>query len=140
MRGVAGIRRALALAAVMAASVSAGCAAYPQGRIADFARMMDIGVTVSENPQFAFYMTFESALTVGYARFDGTLIGWGGGQFGAVPHHLKAWGAVLWGDEQVGWADYDLDDPSTLDRMRVGIVGMPSGLISGYTDSYHVPT
>jgi len=140
MQGIPGVRLVLLLFAVMALSVVSGCATCSEDRIADFARMMDVGVTFSKNPQFAFYMTFESALSVGYADFDGTLVGWGGGRFGAMPHHMKAWGAVVWGDEQVGWANYDPDDPSTLERMRVGVVGMPSGLISGYTDSYHVPT
>ncbi len=140
MRGVPWGRRALLLCAVVAASMGSGCGICSRDRFADFARTMDVGVTLSGDPQFAFYMSFESALAVGYADFDGTLIGWGGGRFGAVPHHMKAWGILVWGDEQVGWGDYDPDDPSTLERMRVGLVGLPSGLITGYTDSYHVPT
>jgi hypothetical protein len=134
------VRRALLLFAVMAVSVGSGCGTYPQDCATDFANMMDVGVTVSKDPHFAFYMTFESTLPVGYADFDGTMIGWGGGRFGAMPHHMKAWGALAWGDEEVGWGNYDKDDPSTLHRMRVGLVGMPSGLITGYSDGYYVPS
>jgi hypothetical protein len=139
MRGT--LRRAgLLFAVVVALSVGSGCATYWQNRAADFADMMDIGITVSRHTQFAFYQSFESILPLGYADFDCTVLGWGGGHFGAMHHYLKAWGVLVWGNEQVGWGDYDKDDPSTLYVTRVGLVGMPSGLITRYSNPYYVPT
>jgi len=133
-------RTAVLLAAAVVLLAGSGCATYWRNRAADFADMMDIGITVSKHTQFVFYQSFESILPLGYSDFEGTLLGWGGGHFGATRHYLKAWGALAWGDEQVGWGDYDKDDPSTLYRMRVGLVGMPSGLITGYSNPYYVPT
>ena len=135
------LKRALLLLTVAVGLLTdSGCATYWQDRAADFADMADIGLTFSKKTQFVFYQSFESILPLGYANYEATCVGWGGNQFGAMRHYLKAWGALAWGDEQAGWGDYNKDDRSTLYVERVGLVGMPSGLITGYTDPHCVPT
>lgn len=135
------LKRAVLLLAVAAVlPLGSGCATYWRNRAQDFADMVDIGVTYSSKGQWVFYQSFESILPIGYANYEATFVGWGGGRFGVTPHYLKAWGALAWGDEQVGWGDYDKDDPDTLYTQRVGLVGMPSGLITGHSNPNYVPT
>ena len=128
-------------AALLAAVVivSQGCT-YLQHRGDDFAEMLDIGLTFSKKPQWVFYQSFESIVALGHADYEATFAGWGGGRFGVTPHYLKAWGALVWADEQVGWGDYDKDDPDTLYTQTVGLVGMPAGFSSGNTNPHYVPT
>jgi hypothetical protein len=134
-------RRALVLlvAAVCLVAFS-GCATYWRDRANDFADMMDIGVTFSKKSQWVFYNSFESILTLGYANYEATFYGWGGGHFGKNHLYLKAWGALAWGDESIGWDGYDKSDPNTLYCQTIGLVGMPSGLITGHSDPAYVPT
>jgi hypothetical protein len=119
---------------------SPGCATYWRDRAEDFADIVDIGVTYSPKSQWVFYNSFESILTLGYANYETNFYGWGGGHFGASRHYLKAWGALVYGDEQVGWRDYNKDDPNTLYCQTVGIIGMPAGMINGHSDPHYVPT
>jgi hypothetical protein len=135
------MRRALLLLAAAALLCGgSGCATYWHNRARDFAEMVDIGVTYSKEPHWVFYQSFESLLTVGYANYEAAFYGWGGNQFGATPHYLKAWGALVWGHEQVGWGDYDKADPDTLYVQTVGLIGMPAGLIDGPSNPSYVPT
>ncbi len=131
---------ALVVCALVALSVGSGCGTYWHNRAADFSRMADIGLTVSSHTSFVFYQCFESIVPVGYGDFDCTILGWGGNEFGAVPHHFEGWGAVAWGNETEGYGDYDLNDPDTLQRAKVSLVGMPSGLSQHYDSPYYFPT
>jgi hypothetical protein len=97
-------------------------------------------VTVSKKPHFAFYNSFESTIVLGYANFEGTFAGWGGRQFGAERHFFKGWGVLVWGDEEVGWGNYDKDDPNTLYEQYTGFIGMPYGLVTGHSNPHYVPT
>ena len=133
-------RTAVLIVAGICLVAFSGCAQYWRNRATDFSEMFDIGVTYSPETHWVFYNSFESILTVGYANYEATFYGWGGGQFGATPHSLKAWGALVYGDEQVGWGDYDRDDPSTLYTQKVGLVGMPYGVITGQDNWHYVPT
>lgn len=133
-------RAAVLIVAGVSLFVLSGCAQYWRDRGHDFADMVDIGVTYSPGTHWVFYQSFESLLTVGYADYEATFVGWGGGRFGATPHYLKAWGALVYGDEQVGWGDYDKDDPGTLYTQTVGLVGMPYGVITGQDNWHYVPT
>lgn len=134
------IRRAVLLPALAAALLAASGCAYVRHRAEDFAEIADIGLTVSGKPRLAFYNSFESVVTAGYADYEATFIGWGGGRFGVTPHYLDAWGAVAWGEERVGWGHYDVDDPGTLYEQTVGLVGMPAGMASGRSNPHYVPT
>jgi hypothetical protein len=120
--------------------VLSGCANYWRYRAEDFAETFDLGATFSKKPQFAFYNSFESIVALGYANCEVTFVGWGGGRFGVTPHYLKAWGLLAWGDESVGWGDYDKYNPATLYQQTVGFVGMPYGLITGHSNPCYVPT
>jgi hypothetical protein len=134
------LRRAVLLPALAAALLAASGCAYLRHRAEDFAEIADVGLTVSRKPQWAFYNSFESLAAGGYADYEATFIGWGGGQFGATRHYLKAWGALVWGDERVGWGDYDVDEPGTLYEQTVGLVGMPAGMATGRSTPHYVPT
>jgi hypothetical protein len=131
-------RTALCLTVALWLAGLSGCT-YMKHRGEDFAEIVDLGVTWSEEPQFAFYNTFESVLTLGYGKLDGHFAGWGGGQFGATRHALNAWGLVVWGHEEIGWGRFDVDDERTLYTQTVGLAGMPAGLFYDSNPNY-VPT
>lgn len=132
----------LAMAVVLGAS---GCANYWQYRWDDLHEIADIGVTYSKKGQWVFYNSFESIVALGYGNYECTFYGLGGGHFGRGEHFLKAWGALVWADEEVGWRnvagrDYNRDDPNSLYRQTVGLVGMPVGLVTGHSNPAFVPT
>lgn len=137
-------RSVLLLGAVVVLAVTSGCANYWQYRWDDLHDVADIGVTVSRKPYLVFYHSVESMFNVGYGNFECTFYGLGGGHFGRGEHYLKAWGALFWADEEVGWRgsgrDYDKDDPNTLYEQYAGFVGLPYGLISGHSNPSYVPT
>ena len=135
------LKRALLLTTVAVSLFAfSGCATYWRDRGHDFSDMFDIGVTYSKDWQWAFYNSFESIIALGYADYQATYYGWGGGHFGKNHLYLNAWGALVWADEQIGWDGYDVNDPNTLYCQTVGLVGMPSGLITGHSDPAYVPT
>ena len=131
-------RMGLLLVVMLALAAGAGCS-YLTYRAEDFAEIVDIGVTYSSKPQFALYSSFESILPGGYADLDGWFAGWGGGQFGVTRHYLHAWGAIVWGHEEIGWGEFDKNDPTTLYTQTVGLIGMPVGL-GGDSNPNYVPT
>lgn len=133
-------RTVLLVAVAVALFAFSGCATYWRNRGEDFADMCDLGLTFAKKPQWVFYQSFESVAAVGYSDFEATFVGWGGGRVGITPHYLKAWGALLWADEQVGWADYDTDDPNTLYAQSAGLAGMPAGMVTGKSNPHYVPT
>jgi hypothetical protein len=135
------LKRAVLLLVVAAALIGmSGCATYWRSRGDDFADMLDIGITLSKKQQFVLYSSFESVLALGYGDFEGTFAGWGGGRFGVTHHSVKAWGVVVWAHEELGWGDFDRNDPNTLYVQTTGLVGMPYGLIEGPSNPNYVPT
>jgi hypothetical protein len=134
------VRAVLLIAVAASLCTMSGCAQYWRNRATDFSEMFDIGVTYSPETHWVFYNSFESILTVGYANYEATFYGWGGGQFGATPMYLNAWGALVYGKERIGWGDYDEDDTSTLYTQTVGLVGVPCGVIHGEDNWHYVPT
>jgi hypothetical protein len=142
MRGK--LKRCALLVSAIVLLGTAGCANYWQYRWDDFHDIADIGVTFSKKGQWVFYNSFESILALGYGDYECAFYGLGGGHFGRSDHYLKAWGALVWADEEVGWRgsgrDYDKDDRSTLYTQNVGIVGMPVGMVNGNSNPHYVPT
>jgi hypothetical protein len=135
------VSRAFLLTAVAASLIAfSGCANYWRNRLDDASEMFDIGVTFSKAGQWAFYNSFESILSLGYADYEATYYGWGGGHFGKNHLYLNAWGALVYGDEKIGWEGYDVNDPNTLYCQSIGIVGMPIGLATNHSDPAYVPT
>ena len=133
-------RAALVVALLAAVLVTSGCANYWRYRWEDFKEIGDIGVTYSPDWQWAFYHSFESIVTVGYANYEATFHGWGHGYVGKMPFYLKAWGAGVYGDEQFGWMNYNKNDRSTLYTQNSGIIGVPVGFITGNSNPHYVPT
>ena len=133
-------RSAVLLALALVIVGVSGCATYWRDRSDDFADTFDLGFTTTKEFKFVFYHSFESVIAVGRGDFEATFFGWGNGKFGTQPHYLKAWGALVWADEQVGWGDYDKNDRSTLYTQTVGLVGAPAGMINGNSNPHYVPT
>lgn len=96
-------------------------------RAADAAQILELGVTVSTKPQFALYADGVSVACGGYGNVDGYFIGLGGGQLGVTRFYEKSLGLFIWGQETVGWGDYDVSDPSTLNTQGVGVLGIFAG-------------
>jgi len=103
-----------------------GCADLGK-RMADAKDMFNVGITVSRQPRFSFYIGFLNILSVGYSHVDGTILGLGGREFGAVPMRHNAVGLVLWGREQLGYEDVDMSDPNSPKPWCVGPVGLAKG-------------
>ena len=80
-----------------------GCT-YLHNRGSDAMDMIDIGLTFSKDPQFAFYYDFVPIIPIGYGEVKGHFSGLGGGQFaGWMPHYEQSYGAILWGQEKVNF-------------------------------------
>lgn len=133
-------RYGVVLLLLAALCFGSGCAKYWQYRAEDLAQTFDLGVTISDDWQWAFYHSVESIVTFGYADFEADFYGWGHGQMGKLPFYLRAWGAGVYGRERFGWGGYDKNDLDTLYTQTIGIVGTPVGFISGNSNPHYVPT
>jgi hypothetical protein len=108
-------------------STSQGCAVvrYFQYRGEDCLEMVDVGLTITPEPCIGLYWNSLDVLVAGYSNIDGYFVGWGGGQLGVTQHYDKCYGFIV-SHEEVGWGDFDKNDPSTL-HMRVGgLAGLAS--------------
>lgn len=126
MRGQNGVRRmglVLALAVMLAAAQ--GCT-WPKHRGEDFLEMADFGLTITATPQIGLYANGVSMFCGGYSNIDGWFAGWGGGKLGIQRHFNKCWGLLVVGYEEIGWGDFDKDDPDTYYHQQQGIVGVTS--------------
>jgi hypothetical protein len=105
---------------------------YLSDRAQDAMEVADVGVTVTPQPNGAFYMSFASITPVGAAHVDGRFIGLGGGQlfglgageWGSTRFYLSAGGALAWGYEELGWKEFDTKNMSTLQCQDVGLAGV----------------
>jgi len=107
-----------------------GCA-YMQHRGEDALDMIDIGVTVSEKPGFAFYYDFIPVVPIGVGYVDGYFAGLGGGRVGWMRHYERSFGLILWGQEEVGYRKFTSGDKDSLNFQRSGLVGLIQGPIPG---------
>ena len=123
-----------------AVAVSLGCAllflslqgcTYLTYRGQDAMEVIDLGVTVSKKPGFALYYDFVPIIPIGVGYVDGYFVGLGGGQAGAMPHYEKSYGAILWGQEEVGFGVYDTAVPESVRFQRTGVIGLPEGPVPG---------
>jgi hypothetical protein len=109
----------------------AGCS-YCRHRGEDFLDMVDLGISYSRKPQFGLYAgLFMQGLTVGYTDVDGGFIGLGDRRLGVMKFHQDCVGLVVWGWEEFGYEDYDLDDPRTVRFQHTNIIGLVQGLFDG---------
>ena len=118
----------LLLAAVI--PLAPGCT-YFSHRGEDFLDMIDLGVTWSSEPRFALYYDFVPVIPVGFGSVRGTFVGLGGGRFGVMAHHEWSVGLILWGEEEVGFGEFDATDPETVRFQRSGLIGMVQGPFPG---------
>jgi len=93
----------------------------------DAAQILEFGFSYSPKPQFALYADGVSVACGGYGNVDGYFLGIGGGQVGLTRFYEKSIGLFVWGQETVGWKDYDVTDPDTLNTQGVGIAGIIMG-------------
>ena len=107
-----------------------GCT-YMRHRGEDAADMLDLGVTWSKKPAFALYYSFVPIVAIGYGSVDGSFAGLGGGSFGAMPHCEKSVGLILWGQERLGFGEFDPEEPETVNYQRLGLVGLFQGPVPG---------
>jgi len=103
-----------------------GCA-YLANRGNDALDVLDIGVTASKDPKFALYASDFSIISIGYSNVDGTLVGIGGREVGAMPVRHHAGAVVLYGYERFGYEDFDMQDPDSPEKWRVGLIGLLEG-------------
>lgn len=105
---------------------SSGCA-YLKNRGNDALDVFDVGVTASKEPKFAIYAGFLNVTALGYSNLDGTLVGIGGREVGVMPVRQHAEGSIFHGSEQLGYADFNMEDPDSPEMWRVGIIGLLEG-------------
>jgi hypothetical protein len=117
------------VAAVLLLSLQ-GCT-YLAHRGQDAMEVIDLGVTVSKEPGFAFYYDFIPVVPIGVGYVDGYFAGLGGGRAGTMKHYEKSYGAILWGQEEVGFGDYDKAVPESLNFQRSGLIGLVKGPVPG---------
>jgi hypothetical protein len=119
-------RMGLLLALAVTLLAFQGCAnavTYAQHRAEDFAEMVDVGFTITKTPQIGLYWNSLSFGPGGYSNIDGWFAGWGGGKFGVQRHYNKCYG-FLYLYEEIGWGDFDKNDPRTLYVQHNGIPGI----------------
>ncbi len=93
----------------------------------DAADFLDFAVTVSERPQVSLYAGFLNVIPLGYSNVDGTAWGLTDRRFGAATMRHNAVGALLWGEEQLGYRDFDPADPASPEPWKVGLIGLAQG-------------
>lgn len=114
-----------------------GCA-YLQNRGDDAREMIDLGFTVSDDPQFSMFVIFPPIhLTpFGIGEVNGRFVGLGGGHFRAFsPYYERSIGLGLWGDETVSfdksWEQLSGLSEEELRReavfYRTGVFGLADG-------------
>jgi len=97
--------RRTVLPLVLALALAAQGCTYLGDRLRDAAQMADIGITVSEKPEFAAYACAFGLMSGGYGHINGKLLGLAGGRIGAVPLKNKVWGLGPVGREDLSIAD-----------------------------------
>ncbi|MCX8035609.1 MAG: hypothetical protein N3D11_00870 [Candidatus Sumerlaeia bacterium] len=85
---------------------SSGCARYLENRLRDAGEIIDLGITVSPEPNFAAFVIFPPIhlTAVGYGMVDGWFAGLGGGKLqGFCPYFEQSAGLLVWGYETVSF-------------------------------------
>jgi hypothetical protein len=121
--GRLGLLLGISLAAPQGCSVLRHTWIYGTDRAKDASDMADLGLTVSWKRGFSAYACGVGLVTLGYGCVDGWFIGVGGSHFGFVRHYHKTIGLLLLSYEEYGWGKFDRQDPDTLTRRYLGILG-----------------
>jgi len=115
-------RMSVGLALGAALACSQGCT-YLKSRGDDAKQMMDLGVTWTKKPHFSVYACLLGLSSLGAGHVDGQFAGVGGGQFGQMHFYNKNLGVLLWTYEELGWDNFDVTKPETLERWHTGPIG-----------------
>lgn len=114
-------RRWIALALLLGLLMVSGCS-YAQYRAEDALEMVDVGFTITEEPQIGLYWNSLDIFPFGYSHIDGYFVGLGGGHPLVMRHYNKCQGFGI-AYQEIGWGDFDKNDPETLHRNYAGILG-----------------
>jgi hypothetical protein len=83
---------------------------------------VDVGITVSKQPTIGLYWNSLDIFPFGYSNINGYFVGYGGGHPVAMRHYNKCVG-FGYAYQEIGWGDFDKDDPETLNRNYAGVLG-----------------
>jgi len=128
-RGNARWRWGLAIPLAAGLWTCCGCTAirkagvFTYDRMNDTADMVDLGVTLSGKCSLSIYACGAGLFTLGGGTLDGYYVGLGGGRLGIMRHYHKTVGLVAYSYEEYAWGQFDRNDPSTLNRRHVGVLG-----------------
>lgn len=122
--GVSTVARKTGFVLTFAVLLSAvqGCT-YLRHRLDDAKEMGDIGVTWSKKPYVSAHACLVGLASIGGGRMDGQFAGLGGGKVKAMRHYHRNLGLLGWSYSELGWDDFDVEDPDTLDAFHIGPVG-----------------
>jgi hypothetical protein len=97
---------------MMAGLLGTGCT-YLRNRGHDAADMLEIGITVSSKPQFAFHpLDYFNTIILGYSSVEGTYYGIGERRIGKMPFKdERTWGLLLWGSDTLKIGKFNPNDP-----------------------------
>ncbi len=125
----------LMLVSVVSGLTGSGCA-YLRDRGNDAMDMIDLGLTFSREPGFAFYYDFVPVIPIGIGAVNGRFAGLGGGKFAlGTPHYQRSTGVILWGQEEVTF-DYSRQELEAMPEdvrqevtnyQRSGLIGLIQG-------------
>lgn len=96
------IRRFAAVLLLVLACSATGCK-FAKCRLDDAIEMFDIGISLSAKPCISAYACGVSLITGGFSKFDGVVIGTGGGFIGIVHHQNQCLGLLVAGTETLIW-------------------------------------
>jgi hypothetical protein len=106
-------------AVLVGAALSSGCN-YMTQRGKDALEMIDVGLTVSAKPGFAFYPgDYFNYTPIGYSSVDGWYLGWAHAQAGCLRFKDESWGLLLWGSEHLRIGEFNPNDPHLFDQAKL---------------------
>lgn len=131
------VRSLVAGACLATMMFTSGCT-YLKYRGQDAMDVIEIGVTFSSKPQFAFYASgpFVQIGTLGFGKVDGRFFGIGEGKASLWgTHYESSFGLLVWGEELLSYnmtesqlaALAPQDTDLTANFMRVGPIGFVQG-------------
>ncbi len=144
MKGRVNGARLLAVLLVCAVAGAAGCAnvaTYLEHRYNDLCEVADVGLTITDTPQWGLYWNSLDVFPIGVSHLDGWFVGFGGGQIGITRHYNRCWG-LGYGEEIIGWGSHlgevgEVDESSDkVIKTRSGWIGIATWLLGiDVTDS-----
>ncbi len=119
-----------------------GCA-YLEARGRDALDMLDVGITVTDEPDFAFYVDFFNITPLGYSNVDGKVFGIGNRQAGLLDYTSHHWGVLLAGEDRELSGEFNSKDPHLTRNDHRDIAELPtynSGLMKMSQDGNKPPS